>query len=81
MWPFKHYLKGSVESVMMTHVALPTRTVRTQGGCLKSYSAIINYLFKRYMTDENIATDHADDAKICAFKQESLMEADDAQQL
>lgn len=42
MWLFKHYLNGTVTSIITARVALPTETARAQEWCSISYSAIVN---------------------------------------
>lgn len=60
MWLFKQYISGLVKSVIQGRVALPTETIRSQEGCLKSYSVIVNYLLQRDATEDNISVVDAD---------------------
>lgn len=65
MWLLTYYPRGPVESVIKARFTLPTETTKAQEGYLLSYLTIINYLLKRYPTDDNVATV---DANIRIFK-------------
>lgn len=71
-------MSGPVVSVIKSLFSLPTRTAKAQEGCLALYSAIFNYLLKRYATKKNIATVDDD---IQTFKQQDLTATDCAQKL
>lgn len=77
-WLINHYLSGPGKSVIKALVASSTDTARVQEAYLTSCSAIINYLLKRYPTDDNITTA---DAAVQTFKQQGLTVTDYAQQL
>lgn len=75
---FKHYLSYPVKAVIKARMTLPPETAKPKEGCLTLFSAIANYLLKRYSTDNNIGTV---DANIRSFMLGSLTATDDAQQL
>lgn len=54
----------------MATVALPDETSSAQKACLRLYSAIANYVVKRFVTEENIA---AVDVGIETSKRQGLM--------
>lgn len=69
MWPSKHYLSGLAESIINAHVTLPTESSKEEEWSLTSYFAILNYMLKRYATDDNIVTANAD---IRTFEQQDM---------
>lgn len=78
LWLFKYFLSSPVKSVTKARVTLPTDTMKPQEGCLTNVLAVINFLIKRYATDNNIATVDGD---IPIFRQETLSATEYAQQL
>lgn len=55
LWLCKQFLTGLFKAVIKAQVALPTKTINGQEGCLTSYSTVIKSLLKQYETDGGIA--------------------------
>lgn len=55
LFVFKQFLTGPVEEVIKALIAIPAKTARDEKRCLTSYSAIVDFLFERYATDDKIA--------------------------
>lgn len=54
-WLFRPCLSGRVEALVKTRMALQTKTARSEEWCLASFSTMLNYLLKQFVTDENTA--------------------------
>lgn len=52
---FKTFLTGSAEVAVKSRISLPSSSTQRHEGALQSYSSIVNFLLKRYATDDNIA--------------------------
>lgn len=74
----KNHLTGDIEAVIKARIALPTEAAKSKKGCFTSFSAIVNYLVKRFPTNDNLATADTD---IRNFKQSRLTKTDYSQQL
>lgn len=72
MFLYKHQLFGFIAAVTKIHVELPTYTAKSKKGCLTSFLVIVNFLLKRFVTNDSVAAVEADTR---GFKQSSLMGA------
>lgn len=55
MWLFKQYLTDLAEASIKQHLTLWSSTSFYHKSALQSYSAIVRFLLKHYVTDNNIA--------------------------
>lgn len=69
MWLFRQYVTDPVGAVIEANVALPTKTFKSEERCSTLFSTNVNYLSKRFTTEDNIATVDAD---ILSLKQVCL---------
>lgn len=76
MWLFKKFLVGPAETVLRSWVALANSVSVHHKGALKSYSAAVWFLFKRYVTDNILAKLHVE---LRDLKQRSMTTAEYAQ--
>lgn len=78
MWIFNPYLDGPVVSVTEARIVLPAKTTEMQEGYQTSYYGIVNYLIKRYATDDSIVMV---DAEIRIFKYVYMAQGDYSREL
>lgn len=74
---FQPILGVLIKSVIKGRVNVPSDTANAQEGCFKKYLAIVNYVLKRYETEDNTATVVAN---IQTFKQRDMTAHDYTQQ-
>lgn len=58
--PFNHYLTSPLEAAIKAGVELSAKAAKSKEGGLESFSAMVNYLIKRFATDDDITTVDAD---------------------
>lgn len=78
IWLFRYWLAGPIEETFKSRVAHPTKATKLKESCSTSFSAIVEYLLKRFVTDGHIAVF---DANIQNFKKGSLDTTDYAEQI
>lgn len=52
---FKQYLNGPAKAAVKSRVILPNSVNTGHKGVLRTYSEVVQFILKRYVTDDNIA--------------------------
>lgn len=76
MWLFKQYFTGLAEAAVKAKVTITSSAKCYHKGALKSYSAIVQFLLKQYVTDDNIAKL---DAEVDSLREALMARAEYAQ--